>query len=584
MKNNKRALAIITSALMAVTSMAVTGMNAFADDVYDITVTATHATTSEFEAYQIFSGGYSGDKLTNIQWGSSMTSADKSALLTELQGNDIFKKEGTNVFAGLGASSTAEDYANAMAEISSESAPANELAKILGKYVSGAVTDADTSTKNVIDDVSSGYYLVKEKTAASEENPISLNLLKVVGADASINAKEDLPSLTKEIDEKGGVAANTASVGDVVPFIIKSRVPDMTGYTKYFFVLNDTLSAGLTYNDDISITVGGDTVAAEDYSVTKTGTTNLEIVFKDFYGNYNDDTNDEIVVKYTATVNNNADMTQAGNVNTAQLTYSNNPNETATPDSTNTDKPGPGAPTGQTPQIKTVTYVTQIDILKTKADGSTPLAGATFTLDGYLKTAVASSGEYFVKTDGSEAAGTETYYRLNDGTYKLVSEFVAGTDEYYDSTTTTYKKVAASAVPETSKIHKEVTTTSDGKINFAGLGEGTYIITETAAPGGSNKLEQPITVVITASGVTITGCTWNKTVTDPNGATTAGDFVQGDATTQSKLPMTIVNREGSALPSTGGIGTKLFYLFGSLLVAGSVVLLVTKKRMAVKEN
>jgi LPXTG-motif cell wall-anchored protein len=277
-------------------------------------------------------------------------------------------------------------------------------------------------------------------------------------------------------------------------------------------------------------------------------------------------------------------MTQTGNVNTAQLTYSNNPNETATPDSTNTDKPGPGAPTGQTPQIKTVTYVTQIDILKTKADGSTPLAGATFTLDGYLKTAVASSGEYFVKTDGSEATGTETYYRLNDGTYKLVSEFVAGTDEYYDSTTTTYKKVAASAVPTTSKIHKEVTTTSDGKINFAGLGEGTYIITETAAPGGYNKLEQPITVVITATGVTITGCTWGKTVTDLNNATTAGDYVQGDATNASKLPMTIVNREGSTLPSTGGIGTKLFYLFGSLLVAGSVVLLVTKKRMAAKEN
>ena len=93
-------------------------------------------------------------------------------------------------------------------------------------------------------------------------------------------------------------------------------------------------------------------------------------------------------------------------------------------------------------------------------------------------------------------------------------------------------------------------------------------------------LAKPITVTITASGVTITGCTWDKTISDDNNATTAGDFVQGDATNQSKLPLTVKNKEGSTLPSTGGVGTKLFYLFGGMLAVGSGVVLVTKKRMS----
>ncbi len=48
--------------------------------------------------------------------------------------------------------------------------------------------------------------------------------------------------------------------------------------------------------------------------------------------------------------------------------------------------------------------------------------------------------------------------------------------------------------------------------------------------------------------------------------------------------ITVKNRPGSTLPSTGGIGTKLFYFFGSLLFGGSAVLLVTRKRMSAKED
>ncbi len=475
-----------------------------------------------------------------------------------------------------------------MSGIASTTDGANALARILGRFFTTAITDTDPA-KNIIAGVEPGYYLVKETTTASEQNPISLNLLKVVGTDVPITTKEDLPSINKLIDEKGGIEANTASIGDVVPYIITSKVPDMTGYNKYFFILNDTLSTGLTYVDNsISITVGGGAplTAGTDYTFTESSGA-IKIVFNDFYGKYNDNVGDAIVVKYNALVNEHADLTQTGNINTAQLTYSNDPNvksrgenepTTTTEEEDNPDTPEDETkpdPTGQTPQKKTVTYVTQIDITKKRADGTTPLAGAKFKLEGYKKTVGAAAGKYYVEDEGG------TYYRLADGTY--TTEEPNGTDtKAYESTNKKYKEVTLDSEEATAeKITLTGESDADGKINFAGLGEGIYTITETEAPtGGYVKLANPITVEIKATEVSLTGCKWDKALTDPNSATTAGDFVQGDKSgTESSLPLTVINKISSTLPETGGIGTKMFYLFGSAFVIGASTFIVTKKRV-----
>ncbi|WP_028521355.1 isopeptide-forming domain-containing fimbrial protein [Ruminococcus flavefaciens] len=602
MKTNKRALAIMTAAFMAMTPVAATGLTSFAEGetTNSISINPAKEGTHDYKAYQIFKGTLSGTGakdnpattdvdesdpyvLSDIQWGDN--AADD--FLTKLKEDTAFNlvapaEEGgakTSIFAN---SNKAEDVAEVLKTYADNSDVAIAFAKFAGKHLKGDAKGGDNTSPYKIESLEAGYYLVEDTapiTDGENANPRTLNMLRVAGA-VTMDTKEDLPTLEKEIDEKGGVAANTASVGDIVPYIIKTKVPDMTGYTKYFFVLNDTLSKGLTYQNDLSITVNGATIPATDFTVETSGTdtTAIKVVFKDFYNKYkglNDDNpnNDDIIVKYSAKVNEKADMTQTGNINTAQLTYSNNPNEEATPLSEDKpDEPGPEAPTGNTPQVKTVTYVTQIELLKT--DGTNPLANATFTLEGYMKTVGAVEGTYYME----DASGT--YYRLADGTYTTIKPDAANA---YESTNKTYKQVTASAIPANSKISKEFTTSTDGKISFAGLGEGTYTITETAAPSGFNKLAQPIKVTITASGVSITGCTWGKTLEDHNNATTAGEFVQGSSTDQSKLPLTVVNKEGSTLPSTGGIGTKLFYLFGGILVAGSGILLITKKRMA-KEN
>ena len=111
----------------------------------------------------------------------------------------------------------------------------------------------------------------------------------------------------------------------------------------------------------------------------------------------------------------------------------------------------------------------------------------------------------------------------------------------------------------------KVKTPANGNITFEGLDAGTYYLEETKAPTGYNKLTAPITVVI-SSTLPTTGGTASYTVT-ADGATTTDYTVR------------VENKAGTELPSTGGIGTTLFYVIGGGLMVAAIVLLVTKKRM-----
>ena len=106
-------------------------------------------------------------------------------------------------------------------------------------------------------------------------------------------------------------------------------------------------------------------------------------------------------------------------------------------------------------------------------------------------------------------------------------------------------------------------TPGNGKFVIAGLDADTYYLEETKAPDGYNRLKEPVNVVITAnsaSGKTVTATiTYNETATGT---------------------VRIENQTGVELPSTGGIGTTVFYVIGGLLMGVAVVLLVTRKKMS----
>lgn len=174
-----------------------------------------------------------------------------------------------------------------------------------------------------------------------------------------------------------------------------------------------------------------------------------------------------------------------------------------------------------TPESKTYTYVWEFDVLKytMKKDTETPLAGAKFVL---YKTV--DGKNYYVKVaDGKVTGWTET---KAEGTV-----FV---------------------------------TPDNGSFTISGLDADTYYLEEVEAPAGYNKLAEPVKVTITAS---INAATNVGTATVTYGENSTGT-------------VKIENKTGVELPSTGGVGTTIFYVIGGLLMAVAVVLLVTKKKMS----
>lgn len=175
----------------------------------------------------------------------------------------------------------------------------------------------------------------------------------------------------------------------------------------------------------------------------------------------------------------------------------------------------------------TTTYTWKLPIYKYHKDGETPkaLAGAEFIL---YKGSEESNRDYAKVTDGKLTGWTKT------------------------------KAEATTLVSD-----------DNGMIAVEGLDADTYYLEETKAPGGYNKLAGPVTVVI------------SHAVTD-EGAHMTHTLKQGETDAEVER-VEIENKSGTELPSTGGIGTTIFYVLGSILVIGAVVLLIAKKRMSASE-
>ena len=553
MKATKRIFSVFLTCVLAFTMAFAMGLTASAAD-YTITITKPEGDIDRtYEAYQIFQGNLSGNTLSDIEWGTGINGA---AFLDELKKNAPFT-----------SCTDAKTVAEKLATFENNSDGAVAFAKLAGKFLTTA-TGSATATSSATGKITvpaAGYYLLKDVTdVTTPHDALSLNILKVV-QDVEVNPKADHPSVDKKIgtDISTGAAANTATIGDKVPFVIKSNVPKMQGYTKYFFVLNDSMTAGLTYNKDVAIKIGATTLAADAYDVVYDDTANtMKIVIKNFI-QYKSEAGKDIVVTYSATLNEKADLTQAGNKNTVKLTYSNNPNV----DYKGDNEPDSTDPVGETPEHVTVTYSTKLQLTKVNgADPNEKLEGVEFQITGTsIKTAV-SKGEYFKQ----DAAGT--YYQLKDGTFTETAP-TTETESKYVSNSVKYAKVTDST--EQTKMQKVTasgTTDANGLITFEGLGAGTYYITELKTLGGYNLLTAPITVEIKATPGT-TSCTWTAKVNGEN-ATFEDDMVK----------LTVENNKGSVLPITGGIGTTIFYVIGGLLVCGAVVMAITKKKLSVEDK
>jgi LPXTG-motif cell wall-anchored protein len=319
----------------------------------------------------------------------------------------------------------------------------------------------------------------------------------------------------------------------------------------------------------VAVKIGEKTlVEGTDYTVEITnnadGTTSFQIIFKNFI-QYKGDAGDAIEVTYSATLNEKAKIGEEGNPNTANLTFSNNPNEDGVGTPETPDKPGPDDDDviGETPDDTVITYTSGIKLKKVDAEGKS-LTGAKFKIEGVAEKVVIINENIFTESENG------TYYRLTDGTY-TEEEPNDLTKKNYESTSVKYELITV-VNKDTVKTHivTDAWVDENGVITFEGLGEGEFTITEVEAPEGYNKLTRPITVVIN----------FNENGTPKWTATRDGVPMELDV---NIFVMQIENKAGATLPTTGGIGTTIFYVVGAVLALGAVVLLITKKRMAAEQ-
>ena len=385
-----------------------------------------------------------------------------------------------------------------------------------------------------------GYYFVDTTVGALCSLDTTENI-------ATIREKNNLPTQDKSVSNAAdGTYGDSvsASIGDTVYF--KIEVTDGTG-TDTTITVHDKMSAGLTLNAN-SFTVqtntgegdAQETVAAADYTVKTSGLTDdctFEVELKAaFIAGLGD--GKVITVKYSATLNENAVVALEGNPNTSRIQYSNQ----------------------FTPEDTAKVYTYSGAIYKVDSATAKELAGATFAV-------TIESGEGDTQTS----------------TPVKLTQVNAGS-----ATAPAVYRCDPGATGDNSNI---IVTPESGAVVLLGFKDGTVLtLTETAAPDGYNMLSAPVTVTISAQNVN----TVDKTATTTGGASatfvattyktvneeTVVDKLGDDAGYQiNPASINIIeNKSGTELPSTGGIGTVIFYVVGGLLILSAAIVLVLKKR------
>lgn len=371
-----------------------------------------------------------------------------------------------------------------------------------------------------------GYYVVAVPgaTLANAKSQYA-TLVSVHSTKVDADIKGDLPTVDKKVQVDGtGKDATDAKIGDTLTFTLTSTIPDMSAYDTYTFNFKDTLSKGLTFGQVKSVKVENVTLTENtDYTVTTPTASNnntLTVAMKDFKTKQQANAGKKITVTYTATLNENAVVGGAGNVNSAKIQYSNNPSTNGTGES-------------EPSKVRVFTY--------------------GFTVDKY-------TGDY--GENATRLAGAEFTLAHKDGSVISFVQVSAGS-----ATANAVYRVAKAGETDTTTI----TTPANGKVVFEGLKNGEYTLTETKAPAGYNKLASAIGVKVNGqnNGTDTTNAAVTITYNNDNG----NDYNQ----TASNGVIPVQNKSGAILPGTGGMGTIAFTVIGVLVIALGVAWTLKRK-------
>lgn len=509
-----------------------------------------------YVAYQVFRGTVSvsdnGQTLSNVEWGDGVNG---EALLAALKG-----PEGT--LTAYQTCTSAAEVAKVLEGYDDDSQAIKEFSDIVGQHLSettsGTLSAYDEDSKSyTISGLAAGYYFIKDADTVAETDAYTDFILKLTN-DETITRKADVPSVEKKVqeddkditygeeDDNYGEGYNDVAdwnIGDPVPFKLIGTLPtNFADYDTYQYIFHDTLSTGLSLNQDtIHVYMASDKAGTKDkkelhgYTVNVPGTEeenqcSFEVAFADLT---NSETvgeevtaNKYIIVEYTATLNKDAEIGLPGNPNKVYLEFSNNPNS------------GGEGDTGKTPEDKVIVFTYELDVTKVDGkDADTKLKDAEFKLYD-------ENGKYVIV----DADGKVTGWADNEE----------------DGST--------------------LKSDEKGLFKVSGLDDGTYWIKETKAPDGYNLITDPIKIEIKAT--TVNDQDWTA-MEGPSDALTALEIkvtvgsttTSGTGNTKTGIVATdIKNNKGATLPETGGMGTTIFYVLGAILVLGAGGLLIARRR------
>lgn len=471
-----------------------------------------------YEVYQIFTGTLSEDNGTKI--------------LSDIKWGKNGINDGTAVTVG---ESVPETVLNAIKGVAGKSD--SEKLVVIEKYVNLKGEKFSTVSSGTTLNVPAGYYLIKDADKAyDDKHDAYTQFIVEVAGNVNFKPKTDYPTVEKKVQENSKTNSTTGnygekyndvadySIGDAVPFKLIGSVPDMGQYSTYKYTFHDTLAKSLTAptKDDVKVYVSTDKAGSDKKDITSSFTVTVSgqeitVHTEDLKVITDVSAGKYILVEYSAVLNSSA----AINNDNVAGTNNGNINKVYL---TYSNNPRDESGAGKTPEDTVIVFTYKIEATKVDGETNKALEGVTFRI-----------------------------YKMSDDK-KLYAQVANG------------KLSGWGATADNDCV---LTSGKDGKFSLAGLDDGTYFIEEITPLPGYNSIAP---VKIQVNGNTKNGQTGNGETSELTDVT----FTVGETTDNA---ITIVNNAGTTLPSTGGMGTTVFYVVGGGLMAVAVVLLVTKKRM-----
>ena len=412
---------------------------------------------------------------------------------------------------------TAADVAKVLAGLKDDATALSAVAVVINQNLNNANGAQSTGTgPYTITVPSDGYYLVRDEGTVTATDGGTNFILQVIGNVTVTPKTTNAPDVDKKVKLHGVPGA-----------VLSNAVSAEVGH-EVDFTITTTIPTGLdsytNYTFNIVDTMSEGLTYKGDFLVHTVGAKTSLQKDEDYTLTIEGQTiTVTLASKYVlANPGQKIEITYVATVNDKSLTKDRENNSVHIVYSNN-----PADSNSTVTTVDKVVYVYNFDIVIDKVDGADnkKLEGAQFAL---------------YKATG----GLNFYY------------------QWYDENHVNSNTFGWSMIESDRTIVK---TDKNGVASFKGLVPGTYYLQEIKAPDGYNTLDKPVEVVITATYDGDGNITTNAT--------------QNEQNNHYEVTSTITNNKGTVLPSTGGIGTTIFYVVGGLLMVGAAILLITKKRM-----